>query len=122
MDYRTAQQVKVNDTLLINCQNYRATTVLDICDDIYAKDVFFRCTDGIFHHRFVVPSMSPDKLATIYIKNPNTRVFINHNRELGEWLYSVEVADADGFWLSSFDTKEEAEQYIQENHLIMVEE
>lgn len=52
-----------------------------------------------------------------YIADPETRVFIYHNNETGEWLYSIVVENSDDFWLDSFPTLEEAEKYIETNNL-----
>lgn len=52
------------------------------------------------------------KKAKEYIEDNDTKVFINYNNELGIWLYSIEVVDSDNFWLSSFETLEEAKTFI----------
>lgn len=52
-----------------------------------------------------------------YLNDPTTKVFIHHNNESGEWLYSVVVENSGGFWLDSFKTRVEAERYIQKNNL-----
>jgi len=53
-----------------------------------------------------------------YIRNPDTRVFINYNDEAGIWQYSVQVSGT-AFWLNSFETKPKALEYIEENGLKM---
>lgn len=55
-----------------------------------------------------------------YIRDPKTRVFIKHNDETGEWLYSIVVDGSNGFWLDAFESKPAAEEYISRNHLQMV--
>ena len=54
-----------------------------------------------------------------YMKDPNTRVYINHNNETGSWYYSVVVENSDAFWLNSFDTEQKALGFIKENGLKM---
>ena len=46
-------------------------------------------------------------------------VWINHNNDTGDWQYSVQVAEGfdKGFWLDSFGTKEEAEEFIKLHEL-----
>jgi len=53
-----------------------------------------------------------------YIRNPDTRVFINYNDEAGIWQYSVQVSGT-AFWLNSFETEPKALEYIEENGLKM---
>lgn len=117
MNYRMAKKVKVGDCLLMKTHNYQTTTVLEITEDAEAKAVFFRCTDGVFYHDAVVPSLSTDKLTQLYLKNPKTQVFIRHNDDAGVWYYSVEVVNSGGFWLDSFESEEEAQEYITKHHL-----
>ena len=113
MTYREAKKVKVGSTLLRRSQNFKATRVLEISEDVDAKAVFFRCTDGLFHHEALCLPMPIDELVERYIRSPKTRVYIDHNNELGQWLYSVVVEDSDAFWLDSFDTEQEALDYIR---------
>lgn len=54
-----------------------------------------------------------------YLSNPDTRVWINHNNEAGEWLYSVQVYGT-GFWMDSFKTEKQALKYIKKHNLITV--
>ena len=121
MNYRQAKKIKPTDTLLIKGPHFQETTVLSVERDDDAKAVFFHCTDGCFHHTAVNPALSTsiDLQAKRYLRSPNTRVFINHNDELGEWLFSIEVRGSGGFWLDSFPSQEEAESYIQEHNLKM---
>lgn len=58
-----------------------------------------------------------DKIAKDYISNPDTRVFINYNNDMGNYQHSIQVQGTD-FWLTSFDTEQEALQYIEENGLV----
>lgn len=46
---------------------------------------------------------------------PGTPVLVNYNDETGEPLYSVEAADDVGNWLESFDSFDDAFEYIQEH-------
>lgn len=62
-------------------------------------------------------SRSVKKRIRQYLEDPDTRVFINHNNELGEWLYCIEVVGSDGFWLCSFDSEQAAKDYIACNNL-----
>lgn len=119
MTYRQAKKVKVGDTLLIKEKNYIATHVLDIEKDSQSNAIFFRCTDGLFYHDALFLPMPATEIASRLIKNPKTMVYIDHNNEIGKWLYSVVVCDSDGFWLDSFDTQEDAERYIEAHHLVM---
>lgn len=64
--------------------------------------------------------MPAEKLADIYLKSKNTQVYIDYNKEIGQWLYSVVVADSDAFWLASFDTEQEAQDYIRQHNLKIV--
>ena len=54
-----------------------------------------------------------------YIKDPATRVYIKHNRDTGEWLYSVVVENSGDFWLDSFKTEKAALNYIEKCKLKM---
>jgi len=54
-----------------------------------------------------------------YLSNPDTRVWVSHNNETGEWLYSVQVYGTD-FWLDSFKTEEQASEYIKKHNLIVI--
>jgi len=45
------------------------------------------------------------------------RALIHLNDETGDDLYSVEMDDAIGNWLDSFDTKEEAENFIKSRQM-----
>lgn len=119
MTYREAKKVKVGDSLLMKDKNYISTSVLEIEQDSGSNTIFFRCTNGLFSHVALSLPMPLDDLVKIFIKNPKTRVFIDHNNETGEWFYSVVVDESDGFWLASFDTQQEAEEYIRTNKLIM---
>jgi hypothetical protein len=61
-----------------------------------------------------------NKMATTvkeYLENPNTRVYISHNIELGKWSYAVVIENSNDFWLDSFETEAEAKRYIAEHHL-----
>lgn len=53
-----------------------------------------------------------------FIEDPKTVVFINHNCDIGEWLYSVQV-DGTDLWLNSFDTEQEAQNWCAEHNLNM---
>ena len=107
---------------MIKAKNYRATTVLEISEDRDSRAFFFRCTDGVFYHDAVIPALSVDELAKLYIKNPKTKVTIYYNNETGTWRYSVEVIDSGGFWLDSFESEEEARDYIAKNKLHLYED
>lgn len=119
MTYREAKSVKIGDTVLRKNQNYKPTSVLELSEDKNAHAIFIRCTAGLFHHTALCKAMSSEKLAEHYLKSKHTRVYIDHNNEIGEWLYSVVVVDSDAFWLDSFDTEKEAKNYIQEHGLRM---
>ena len=53
-----------------------------------------------------------------YISNPDTRVLINFNDDAGVWQYSVQVV-GNGCWLDSFETEDEAKQFISAHGLVM---
>jgi len=122
MRYTEAKKLQVNDLVWVPeaRQNGRIT---EIEKDAQSNDLFFRIrldhpeNDSLFHHTAVQPSKSLNEIVVFYLKDPQTKVFIKHNDELGEWLYSVEVIDSDAFWLCSFDTLNEAQNYIKEHHL-----
>ncbi len=121
MDYKTACKVSELGQLMMKEKNYEVTTILGITNDSENRIVYFRCTDGIFPHTSVVLPMSVQALTQLFLRSPKTTVFINHNDESGEELYSVQVVDSDGFWLDSFKTQQEAEQYIKDHGLKKVE-
>ena len=52
--------------------------------------------------------------ALYLVTRPNFSVYIDHNDEIGEWLWSVVVTGTD-FWLESFDTREEAIEWCAYN-------
>lgn len=120
MTYREAKKVKCVSTLLRKSQNYKPTSVLEIIEDKDTHAIFFRCTDGLFYHDALCMPMPAEKLADIYLKSKNTQVYIDYNKEIGQWLYSVVVADSDAFWLASFDTEQEAQDYIRQHNLKIV--
>ena len=119
MNFQQAKKINPPAKLLIKGPHFQETTVLSVELDDGGKDIFFHCTDGCFHHTAVnlALSTSVDLQVERYLKNSKTRVFINHNDELGEWWFSVEVRGSGGFWLDSFITKEEAEDYIRKHNL-----
>lgn len=117
MTYADALKVKKNDTVCLKYANYTEMQVSGIKIDRQRHVVVFQCADRDYNHKEVALPLSNEELAQKFLHNPKTRVYIHRNRELGEWLYSVVVADADEFWLASFDTEKEAEGYITEHHL-----
>lgn len=117
MTYRDAKKVKSGSILLRKTQNYKPTSVLEIIEDKDAHAIFFRCTDGLFYHDAVCLPMPAEQLADLYLKSKKTRVYIDYNNELGQWLYSVVVSNSDAFWLDSFDTEQEAQNYIKQHNL-----
>lgn len=121
MTFRQAKKVRVGETLLMKGHNFKPTSVLEIEEDKAARAIFFRSTAGLFHHSAVCKAMPVDELAALYLKSKHTRVYISHNNEIGQWLYSVVVADSDAFWLDSFDTELEAKEYISQHGLKMAQ-
>lgn len=125
---RDAKKLKVGDTV-VEIADHRPMKIEKIEYDQNGRDIFFTCQkDGdmtgrpsIYHHRAIRLPLSPDEEVELYIKDRNTRVRIRYNDELGEWRYAVEVEDSNGFWLDSFKTKEEAEEYIKDKKLKTVE-
>lgn len=117
MKYKEALNVQAGDLLHLKRHNFRETRVLRIEHDRRYHVVTFHCTNGDYVHKEVSLPISNDELVKKFIEDPMTRVYISHNKELGEWLYSVVVEDTDEFWLASFGTHEEAEQYIAEHQL-----
>lgn len=119
MTYEEAKAIKLGQQVLISSRNYVPTTVLKITAISERKALSFLCTDGIFSHKDLEPMMSVEELIKLYIGLKSTRVFIRHNNDTGEWLYSVEVVNSAGFWLNSFETQKEALDYISKNNLKM---
>lgn len=117
MQYKDALTVQVGDLLCLKYSNYKETKVVSIKHNRLYHMITFCCTDGEYTHKEVGFPISNGELAQKFLQDPKTRVYINRNYELGEWLYSVVVEDANEFWLASFETKEEAERYIAENQL-----
>lgn len=117
MTYEEAKNVKAGALLLIKNRNYVATTVLETKHNSEANTFFFRCTDGTFSYEDMSLPMPVEELKKIFLKDPETRVRVYHNNELGEWLYSVVVEDSQGFWLDSFSTEQKAYEYIRTNNL-----
>lgn len=120
MTYRDAQKVKPGQ--LVYVPRLRENVcVIDVEDEnhevfIHLKDVPHDCPKQ-FHHTAVQNAKTTEQIAGIYLADPKTRVFINHNDETGEWRWAVEVVDSNGFWLDSFPTEDEAKQYIAEQGL-----
>jgi beta-galactosidase GanA len=55
-----------------------------------------------------------------YLEN-HTNVIIWHNNETaGFWYWSVVVVATD-FWLDSFDTKDKAIKYCEDNELLIID-
>lgn len=119
MDYRTAQKVRVGDNIMVRTMNYECFAVLDIVNNP-GHSILFRTTGPTVLHTNAVLPLSADELAKIFLKRKNLKVFINHNNETGEELFSVQVVDSDGFWLDSFKTEAKARSYIQEHQLVEV--
>ena len=72
---------------------------------------------SLFHHTAVQPVKTTDEVVEFFLSDPKTKVFINHNNELGQWLYSIQVVGSGAFWLCSFNTQQEAEEYIRAHKL-----
>ena len=117
MQYKDALKVQEGDLLCLKYSNYKITRVLAIEHNRRYHTITFRCTDGEYVHKEVILPIPNEELAQKYIQDPKTRVYISRNHELEEWLYSVVVEDTNEFWLASFKTCEEAEQYIAEDQL-----
>lgn len=117
MQYKDALKVQKGDLLCLKYSNFKIIRVLAIEHNRRYHTITFRCTDGEYGHKEVILPISDEELAQKYIQNPKTRVYIDRNHELGEWLYSVVVEESNEFWLASFRTYDEAEQYIAENRL-----
>lgn len=64
---------------------------------------------------------TPKLMAEIqkYLEDPNTQVRIYFNNETGEWLYSICVVGTE-FWLDSFETREQALDYVAMHRLKLV--
>jgi len=122
MRYTEAKKLQVNDLVWVPeaRQNGRIT---EIEKDAQSNDLFLRIrldyseNGSLFHHTAIRPSKSLNEIVAFFLNDPQTKVFIKHNDELGKWLYSIEVVDSDAFWLCSFDTLAEAQNYIKEHHL-----
>lgn len=120
MTLTDAKKVVKGNTLILKVDNL-PRTVFGIRQE--GNTLYFRCNHNgdiqEYTHNEMRWPKSVDEEARLWMKRPNTRVFINYNNELGknQWLYSVEVVDSDGFWLASFDTEAEAEEFIRENKL-----
>ena len=125
MLYRKACKIKVGD-VVTDKQTGINTTVLEITKDNDSNDLFFRCICNgkvsTYHHSAIRLPLSTEEQAELYLKDKNTRVFIDYINEIGEWLYSVVVDKSDGFWLDSFPTHKEAEDYIKEHNLKMIDD
>ena len=122
MRFSEAKNLKVNDFVWVPeaRQNARIT---EIQADSDGKDLFFRLNldepefRSLFHHTAVQPVKTTDEVVEFFLSDSKTKVVINHNNELGQWLYSIQVVDSGGFWLYSFHTQEEAEKYIRAHKL-----
>lgn len=66
------------------------------------------------------PTIELKRQITAYIQDPSTRVYVKHNRDTGEWLFSVAVVNSGDFWLDSFETELDALTFIKEKKLKMV--
>lgn len=86
-----------------------------------AKCYIVRLDSGKMEQYYPDDVMQEDafRAALKYIQDPNTRVYIYRNNELNGavWMYSVAVEGSEGFWLNSFYSKPEAEEFILVNHL-----
>lgn len=122
MRYTEASKLQVNDFVWIPEARHNGR-ITEINKDDQSNDLFFRIrmdhpeNGSLFHHTAVKPSKSLDEMVEFFLSDPRTKVFINHNNEIGEWLYSIEVVDSGAFWLCSFETLDEAQNYIKEHGL-----
>ena len=120
MTYRDAVKIKAGDWVFAP-RTREKHQVLEAKED--NKEVFFLLDDvphehpKLFHHTAVQKMKTTEEIAGMYLADPKTRVFVNHNDETGEWRWAVEVKDSSGFWLDSFQTEAEANQYIAEHRL-----
>ena len=121
MTYEQALAIKVGQTLLRKDQKYKMIQVLSMRVKPKDHQVFFVSSDGVFSRDMVEPPKSMEEIISRFIQDPDTRVFVHYNNETGHWCYSVVVADSDGFWLNSFETEKEANEYISQNHLKILE-
>lgn len=132
MNYKAAKKVSSGNYVWLPDYKHNGRVTKIEADEEH-RDIFFTCIvdvgdgkasrESIYHHTAVQPPKSTDEQAAFYLNDPDTKVYINYNNELGEneWLYSVVVADSGAFWLCSYDTEEEALAYIRENSLQMVQ-
>ena len=122
--FKKARTIKTGEYVIVPAEKYRWFPVLKIEYDTDSNNVFFHTTNGIYHHRAVISAkdLSMNDIVNRLIKDPKTRVYIKYNDELGYWRYSVVVHDSGDFWLDSFVTKEEAEEYVKTNKLKLVTE
>ena len=123
MRHSEALRLRVGDLVWVP-EARRNGLITDIERDSQSKDLFFRLrldhyseNGSLFHHTAVQRCKSLDETVDFYLNDPKTKVYINHNDETGEWLYSIVVADSDAFWLCSFDTLKEAQDYIKDHNL-----
>lgn len=104
---------------MVKSMNYECFPILAILQNPGHSIIFHTTGPSVLHTNAVLPLPS-DKLTDVFLRRKDTRVFINHNWETDEELYSVEVVDSDGFWLDSFQTEAKAKAYIQEHGLIEI--
>lgn len=119
MTYREAKKVKCGSTLLRKSQNYKPTSVLEIIEDKDTHAIFFRCTDGLFYHDALCMPMPAEKLADIYLKSRILKCILITIKKLVNgyivWWWQFMT-----LWLASFDTEQEAQDYIRQHNLKIV--
>lgn len=92
----------------------------DECMRLIVEEVLFELSRRLYNEKIVASADATDPVEAqiaAYIADPETRVSIHYNNEIGKWLYSIVVENSDEFWLDSFPTLEEAEKYIETNNL-----
>ncbi len=75
-----------------------------------------KTNNGTYKSGEFEPADTQDKIFW-FITDPDTRVCIRRTVVAKMVLYAVEVENSNGFWLNSFETRQEAETYIKANDL-----
>ena len=79
--------------------------------ELHSSDI---CSDHIPYSNPILSHIMSETIKTDSDFDEGTEVFVYHNNETGEWLYSVCPKSDPTYWIWSFETLDEAKKFIKE--------